>query len=308
MEKSENFTEKEHLKKVIVLGAGASIAYGFPSGAQLVKDIIKYCKQGQLKRLVSLKNIDNFIENLNNSRRDSIDAFLKDRPEYRYIGKLVIASVLRNKESPTQLIEADAKNDWYKLFIDSIFNVEKVKKNEIPLHNTTIITFNYDRTFEEYCYRVLSARGWEHEHAKKAVESFNIMHVYGRLAHLDWEVKGRPTSHGPSASAYGGEFHHIPNFSQEQEPHLLAVIGEDIQTATKKLHSVLEQTDEIYFMGFGYHPTNMNVLGSKEFEEYQDKRFYGTCRGQNKVRLKEKYSYMQVEELDCIDFTKKYFS
>jgi len=35
-------------------------------------------------------------------------------------------------------------------------------------------------------------------------------------------------------------------------------------------------------MGFGYHPTNMEALGFKEPEEYQNKKLYGTCRGNNK--------------------------
>lgn len=306
----KSFIEKETPKKVLILGAGASITYGFPSGTQLVKDIIQYCNQSNLEIIISSQpklripprqHICEFIEDLENSGRDSIDAFLKDRPEYIFIGKLTIASVLRNKENREKLRKAE--NDWCLLLINSIF----VDKNTIPPHNVTIITFNYDRSFEERCYQVLNARGWEHEYAKKAVESFTIIHVYGRLAHLDWEVKRLSTYHGPAASSYGGKFHHIPNASQEQETYLLKVIGENIQLQ-KPTQDILKQAHEVYFMGFGYHASNMNVLGFKESEEYQNKKLYGTCRGNNKKNLEARYPHIQFEELDCINFAEKYFS
>jgi len=75
-----------------------------------VKDIIQYCKHNWRKletiissqyklKILPEQHIYKFIEYLENSGRDSIDAFLKDRPEYIFIGKLTIAIILRNKEN-----------------------------------------------------------------------------------------------------------------------------------------------------------------------------------------------------------------
>ena len=73
---------------------------------------------------------------------------------------------------------------------------ERVSSNEFSEHALSIITFNYDRSLEEYLYRVLGAL--YNRDAEELVQGLSIIHVHGDLGPLDWESqRGRK---------YGGPF------------------------------------------------------------------------------------------------------
>ncbi len=80
---------------VFVLGAGASQAYGFPSGAGLVDRICEQLQDpaGDNARILmksgnfSIEDLKTFRRRLRQSRLNSIDAFLQRRTEYADLGK-----------------------------------------------------------------------------------------------------------------------------------------------------------------------------------------------------------------------------
>lgn len=119
---------------VLVLGAGASMDYGFPSGEQLIEDIINYlegniqAKPDKKKIFVALilykyfKNktektlhdcymmVEEFISTFKNASPASIDDFLdkNTREEFKMIGKIcVIITISRCENS-----EADFMTEW----------------------------------------------------------------------------------------------------------------------------------------------------------------------------------------------------
>ncbi|HEY6222343.1 MAG TPA: hypothetical protein VIW26_01050, partial [Gemmatimonadales bacterium] len=84
---------------VLILGAGASIPYGFPSGealrANIIKDLSKSTAQPfQLLEAAGFeaKHITNFRSALQQSGQRSVDAFLEHRSEFVGIGKVAIAA------------------------------------------------------------------------------------------------------------------------------------------------------------------------------------------------------------------------
>src|SRR3990172_6276266 len=120
---------------VLVLGAGASMDYGFPSGEQLIEDIINYLEGNILagsrknKIFVALilfkhfqKNkteqtlhncymmVEEFISTFKNASPASIDDFLdkNTREEFKIIGKIcVVIAISRCEDS-----EADFMTEW----------------------------------------------------------------------------------------------------------------------------------------------------------------------------------------------------
>jgi len=97
-------------KTVLVLGAGASAPYGFPSGQKLC-DIIKVDlnrTQDELDRMgVHKRSYDMFRQQLQRAGRSSVDAFLESRPDLIGQGRLAIALALLPCEKEDRLF-----NGW----------------------------------------------------------------------------------------------------------------------------------------------------------------------------------------------------
>ncbi|MDZ4341559.1 MAG: hypothetical protein U1E51_03875, partial [Candidatus Binatia bacterium] len=101
---------------VLILGAGASIDYGFPLGRILITNLcgsLKSERDPYVKFLVScgfdFGLITAFRESLEFSGQPSIDAFLENRVEFLDVGKAAIACDLIPAESEARF-GRDAKN------------------------------------------------------------------------------------------------------------------------------------------------------------------------------------------------------
>jgi hypothetical protein len=95
---------------VLILGAGASIPYGFPSGADLV---IRICARGAgAYRAFGIEEQQaaEFIQALRASEQPSVDAFLEHRPNFMHVGMVAIAATLVECEQEANLRKP---GEWY---------------------------------------------------------------------------------------------------------------------------------------------------------------------------------------------------
>ncbi len=145
---------------VLVLGAGASYPYGFPTGVDLKRLI---CEQFSTTRAVASQllgclnpegtkfapdEFSKFREAFLKSGQPSVDAFLERRPEFLDVGKLAIAFCLMPFEKEENLYYPDPSRggDWYEyLSVKLNSSFEEFGQNKL-----SIITFNYDRSLEQY--------------------------------------------------------------------------------------------------------------------------------------------------------------
>src|SRR5712671_5186207 len=96
---------------VLVLGAGASYPYGFPTGKQLKEQICNtFSPEGSLPDVFASEECTlepeqffAFREAFLRSGQPSIDAFLERRPNFLDVGKLVIAFSLMPYEKEENL-------------------------------------------------------------------------------------------------------------------------------------------------------------------------------------------------------------
>jgi hypothetical protein len=110
---------------VLVLGAGASIPYGYPSANDLRKKMLSPTSNQDSVREFDRAGIGrtflaNFCETFHKSKRSSIDQFLSitPNPMYKKIGKLLIAEQLLECESEERLFGSSA--DWYEVLLNRI--------------------------------------------------------------------------------------------------------------------------------------------------------------------------------------------
>src|SRR5439155_20353552 len=143
---------------VLILGAGASKPYGFPTGEELLREIVDIKHHGptpledRLRECSFLpKDIQHFVDELNRSGRKSVDAFLEHRPEFEKIGKAAMIAALIPKEDPATLFDRSKPEHWYQyLFQQMGSSLDQPYKSKL-----SVITFNYDRSLEFFLLNAL---------------------------------------------------------------------------------------------------------------------------------------------------------
>ena len=287
-------TEKVMIEKptVLVLGAGASIPYDFPSG-QGLKDQI--CKELVLEKgilwatLVRQGNIasfdktfiEQFGHDLMRSPSYSVDAFLEHREDYLDIGKKAIADVLLRREKTNNLFDKFIVNrlnhrnfekDWYQYFYNHYLDVPF---EEFSRHSLAIITFNYDRSFKQYLFECLKNKhNKSNAECAEQVLNIPILHVYGKLGALPWEQSES------TAIPYDSYTTVILDWKQKvnQAAENIKIIHHDdvkVSEEFEHAHILLNEAERIYFLGFGFHETNVKRLMPEELM----KKCVSKCRG-----------------------------
>ena len=118
---------------VLILGAGASVPYGYPTGKELVDSVID-THLTLVDFGASKSNVEEFTTDLRRSAVDSIDAFLERRREWLDLGKLAIAVFLMRAEREDNLHSTTGDN-WYRFLMNrvdaGITGFDELEQNQI---------------------------------------------------------------------------------------------------------------------------------------------------------------------------------
>jgi hypothetical protein len=231
-----------------------------------------------IERNKRLPEIEKFIEVFNKSRMRSIDKFMANNPALSTIGKYIIAFEILRAET-NSLFGEEAKlqkdilasgqidpidllsetlfqgDDWYFYLYNRIIEglVGKDALPDFSNDNLTFITFNYDRSLEQYLYEALRNTFSEIEEDKitQTLKKLKILHIYGQVASLEWQdrsdcVKYKPNINESLLQRAAGNVRTI--YEEQQNPEL------------EEARNLLGQADQIFFLGFGYDSENLKVL------------------------------------------------
>ena len=263
---------------VLVLGAGASISYGFPSGLQLKAKICREISNRQgsiifndLKQFKDENHVQDFYKNLLMSSEMSIDAFLEHNKKYSEIGRRSIANILLRKEMHAELYEnwinkwldpTNKDKHWYQLLFSKLnAPLDKFEHNKLK-----IITFNYDRSLEYFLLESMKAKYSEQENdiIRKKLNAIPLRHIYGQLGKLpEYDSEGPYVPYDLFRNSKIDENTQLKYLS-EASNQIVTIhessenigVNKNIITA----RNFLLQAARIYFLGFGYDETNMNRL------------------------------------------------
>jgi len=145
-------------RTVLVLGAGASMPYDFPSGWGLVKEICDRFDHHNREDSNNLlyagydsRKVVGFRNALKKSGQLSVDAFLEHRPEFIEAGKATIAYVLLRYENENRLFSTSINESWYQYLWSRLStSIDNFENNKL-----SIVTFNYDRSLEYYLFNTM---------------------------------------------------------------------------------------------------------------------------------------------------------
>jgi hypothetical protein len=238
---------------VLVLGAGASAPYGFPSGSGLRDNIIgtlnspESASFKQLREMsASVSLLANFGEALSYSGMSSVDAFLEHRREFIEVGKVAIAQALIPLEVETNLFYAERR--WYQY----VFERMSTTFDEFQDNKVSVLTFNYDRSLEHFLVTAIRHKfGKSESESASKVRKLKIIHLHGQLGLLPWQGgDGRP---------YGIA---TDNRFLEDAAQQIKIVSEDMSEAPQfaVAHEILGSAEKVLFLGFGYNPTNLKRL------------------------------------------------
>lgn len=197
----------------------------------------------------------------------SIDAFIeshRDDSGVEICGKLAICHAILQKERDCSLFSLEMKNThetvfhklettWYNLLFQRLASGLRRKNIQSIFDDIYVISFNYDRTFEQFLYHALmNFFSVDHMEAAEVMRALGIWHPYGTVGNLPWEAKGR-----------------IVNFGQEAYGQMLVDCASEIKTFTERLEDTeqvnqarnkVSAADTIVFLGFAFHPQNMTIM------------------------------------------------
>jgi hypothetical protein len=259
---------------VFVLGAGASMPYGFPSGRQLASRIcqnpfpLPHADLG-----IDPAEYDAFTADLRMSRQPSVDAFLEHRPKFQDLGKKAIGAFLIRDEEEGRLIQPpDPEKDWYAYILDRM--TRDTPFADLHHNKVSFITFNYDRSLEHFLLRATMARyGKTIDEVARALRNIRIVHIHGRLGYLAWHE--------------GANAGNTRAYDTTLTADTIRIAAENIKIVSEYMNEgqqfgdaweLWPQAVRIVILGFGYLHVNMRRL-KLPLDSKTVNVIIGTCYG-----------------------------
>ncbi|MHC4328100.1 MAG: hypothetical protein ACYSWW_08280 [Planctomycetota bacterium] len=262
------------VRTVLVLGAGASAPFGFPTGKGLTDQISSpdfNNTKGPLDVLKDIgfdtKDIGDFVNALSMSGRPSVDAFLEYRDDFVEIGKATIAALLLPIEKTKRVFQpwrwnkqtvhdGQAKEaNWYELLFGVL--CDGIPFDEVDKNMLSVITFNYDRSLEQYLFIALkNSYNKSDEECAEKLAKFPIVHVHGSLGQLPWQSGIADSS--PSVP-YDSEGRAVYVRRGTENIRIIPEATRDTEEFIQA-RDLISKASRLLFLGFGYHPTNLARL------------------------------------------------
>jgi hypothetical protein len=270
---------------VFVLGAGSSAGFGFPTGVGLrglIEAQVSVIRTEGRTRIQQDTEVfsahrnsgnheyDKCISDFETLRHrlyayDSIDELLdaQESEPFVQIGKLAIAHAIGNVENECEKRHfqlASQRSSFWKrmsgswmaaLMRQMIARVPVKSKPEDIAKNVGFVSFNYDRSLEQFMHAAMRELGVPSESIAKVLNSIPIFHPYGTLGDLEWQSSQKNVTpfgearHGLNAAASS-----IRTFTEQIED------GPELKTMRK----MVLDASKIVFLGFGFHRQNVQLI------------------------------------------------
>ena len=299
-------------RTVFVVGAGASYELGFPLGSEL-RDRVGKMADFRFQDGSQLHSGDPVMQAaLHSSYRKSqldpnlayragramsaglplaisIDNYLEAHSTGEHVqtvGKLGIVRAILQAEGNTKLTVRQSRGrskvdfsdttlqaSWLTRLVRNLTEGVKREDTESLFGNVSFITFNYDRSLEEFLWRALQTYyDMAETQAAQLVGTHVVHHAYGSVGRLPWQ-----NGDGPEAP-----------YGEDVEPGVLLELSKRILTFSEQVErahhaALIERLAEartVVFLGFGFLEQNMQLLELQGMRTAE--RVYATALGFSK--------------------------
>jgi hypothetical protein len=305
---------------VLILGAGASAPYGYPTGEKLKADIISGLgdDSSDLFRVLCDFNqapalLDELRDGLYYADTPSIDVFLEHNPHLLPVGKLAISALLVWYEAKA----AYGNSDWYQYLYRYLTN-GLGPLEDFEAHRLSVVTFNYDRSLEHYWFTALQKLLNEsEERVANTLARIPIVHFHGSLGMLPWQPAASKS--GSYVRPYGVT--EPQGIVIPQSANCINIIHEVDPLSHKPLDtavSLLEDADHIVILGFGFHGVNVRRLRLLDRVKEGRRRVVASAFGQTSNEIDalrdalgasaHPPNLLNIQNLDCLGLLREVVS
>jgi hypothetical protein len=226
-------------------------------GKHLVEKVIEAAQPGgkMIRVYGGTDPLREFYDRVSGSEVGSIDEWLEANPEFIDLGKKCISLALI-VDGPAPNYPRQATSDWYPYLWSRLHEAARTP-DEFRQNRLTIITYNYDRSFERYFAGVLKNFYKDLFQADEgAIEEFRaetlpVIHLHGSLG--EWDDLARTTTGGPPDLLRR-------DYITGAASGIRIIHEESAAKHYAEAHQRLQEAEAVHFLGFGFHPTNLARL------------------------------------------------
>ncbi len=308
-------------KTAFVIGAGAGVEIGMPTGATLIDEISKRVnvtyEAGQLKtgalEVVEALRIAAKREEIEPNKlfaagrsistgarqMRSIDSYIHAHSHdeaMKICGKIAIVDTILRHEArcavfmdttkhPLKFRDSKkAADSWLDEFMHLVTRGVILEKNlDEIFDNVAVINFNYDRCFEQFvCKSLMDTFGIPVGRAGGLISrKLMLHHPYGKIAPLPWQTQNN------DGVALGGD----PYGEQDdiaQYAKNIRTFNEEVDKSAELqvIQQFLVDAKRIVFLGFHFHPQNVELITPTFFQKKGSvKRAYVSTYGRKAPEL-----------------------
>ncbi len=282
---------------LFILGAGASVPYGYPTGKALRLKIIQDTEMLIRKYFSHIyedqkQSILTFIKAFKYSSDFMIDYFLATREEFKDLGKLAIfLNILNAEENHRDKFREnsnDKDDDWLSYIFNRVYQ-NALKKEDYKLlgqNKINFVTFNYDRTLEHFFLEsMVNKFGISNEEALKEFNQIEVHHVFGRLPELQ--------------SENGFFYYGSPQLTTVRNLYKagnIKTLHERDNIEKEIIFDLIREAKRIFFLGFGYANENLQLLKLHN-NIFEKKEIYGTAYMMNENEIEKAIQNMRLKEI-----------
>ncbi len=288
----------------LILGAGASASYKFPTGFELTKKILALEENIQLLIYFSGQSstlVRKFFQSFRMSTAMSIDSFVAKNPQYTEIARTAIAMVLMEMEDHEVFFNHTIDDHWYRYLVNKLcldgwdaFDPSRLR----------IVTFNYDVSLEFFLATAVS-----HMYGKGAADvieklaKLEIVHVYGKLDRPLSTYGQIKTDIDPSDEKTEITKHDVKRACAGI--HLMGEGREDIRHL-QTIQNIIHTSDQIGILGFGFDAVNVDrIFGGIAFAGPDNgKKMFATTKGMTEAESKA--AMLQINKRDLTPYGDSY--
>lgn len=245
---------------VFILGAGASAAYGFPTGTELLQQSSQLLTgrpiRGGLLEAAGCTEISaaEVGRRLLESGAASIDEFVRDDPSTSMLAKCAIANLLFINEYNARVLPGSPKfpadKDWAGYLIRNLLSDGLDRAPQV-----SFVTFNFERSFEKRLVTTSASRFQlaPQDACRALTTKFRIVHVSGSLGDAEWDPDGRVGS-----APWGGDG--SSEGLRAAAGRLFFVHEERARDPLATAQRLIRESPVTCFLGFGFHPSNVDAI------------------------------------------------
>jgi hypothetical protein len=298
------------LKKrtTLILGAGASMDFEFPSGRDLRRKVLKMLAVPDSAGSLALQELgfersdrNEFAHALQRSNASSVDAFLGTRDGFVKIGKAAIAAALIPFEDPEKVFPLDKPQNWLELLT---MRMAGATLKDWTRNALAIVTFNYDRVMEFVLHSSVM-----HAYGLSADEAGALLSKVVRIVHVHGQLGGYP-----DVKQYEDLPTGLPReFSPELTGEAVRVAASGLRVLHEggpgdatfaKARELIAWAEEVLILGFGYHRQSMDRLELSQ--TLPGKTCVGSCVGMEDSEWKNVHARLGGSSVmrfadDCAD-------